>query len=109
MFSAPEPATPHSLTMQLIPSGDSFAIQQDNSHKRTTSFTTWMENWNRFMAIAVAYEPSKALELIAYQSIITSASMQYPLYAWLNYDTKFRITAESDPMECASYIPMLIL
>ena len=26
--------------------------------------------------------------------------MQYPLYAWLNYDMQFRITAASDPTIC---------
>jgi len=34
------------------------------------------------MAITTAHKPSKALELIAYQLIITSANMQYPLYVW---------------------------
>jgi len=56
-----------------------------------------MEAWNIFMAITVAHKPSKALELIAYQAIITLASMQFPLTAWLNYDIQFRITAASDP------------
>ena len=39
---------------------------------------------------------TKASELIAYQAIITSASRQHPLHAWLNYDTQFCITAASD-------------
>ena len=34
---------------------------------------------------------------VAYQRIITSASMQYPLTAWLNYDIQFRTLAASDP------------
>jgi len=44
----------------------------------------------------VDHNPAKASQLIAYQAIITSASRQYPLHAWLNYDTQFRITATSD-------------
>ena len=44
----------------------------------------------------VDHNPAKAPELIAYQAIITSASRQYPLHAWLNYDTQFCITAASD-------------
>ena len=43
----------------------------------------------------VDHNPSKASELIAYHAIITLASRQYPLHAWLNYDTQFCITAAS--------------
>jgi len=97
MFGTPEPAPPQSLTLQLTPSGDSFAIQPTNSSKRITSFIDWLEAWNIFMAITVAHKPSQALQLIAYQSIISSASAHYPLNAWLNYDMHFRIMAASDP------------
>ena len=44
----------------------------------------------------VDHNPAKAPELIAYQAIITSASKQYPLHAWLNYETQFRIKVASD-------------
>ena len=37
-----------------------------------------------FLAIMVDHNPAKASQLIAYQTIITSASRQYPLNAWLN-------------------------
>ena len=85
-----------SFTLELTPSGDSFAIQRTGSHKRVTSFPAWLESWNIYLAIMVDHNPAKAPELIAYQAIITSASRQYPLHAWLNYDTQFRITAASD-------------
>jgi len=94
MFGTPEPAPPQSLTLQprlLI------AIQPTNSNKRITSFIDWLEAWNIFMAIKVVHKPSQALQLIAYQSIISSASAHYPLNAWLNYDMHFRIMAASDP------------
>ena len=44
----------------------------------------------------VDHNPAKAPELIVYQAIITSASRQYALHAWLNYETQFRITVASD-------------
>jgi len=44
----------------------------------------------------VDHNPAKASQLIAYQAIITSPCRQYPLHAWLNYDTQFCITAASD-------------
>ena len=96
MFGAPEPTLQTSFTLELTPSGDSFAIQPTSSHKRITSFPAWLECWNIYLAIRVDHNSSKASELIAYQAIITSASRQYPLHAWLNYDTQFRITAASD-------------
>ena len=85
MFGAPEPQT--SFTLEINPSGDSFAIQPTSSQKRMISFTAWLEVWNTFMAIVVDHNPAKASELIAYQAIVTSSSRQYPLHAWLNYDT----------------------
>ena len=35
--------------------------------------------------------------LLAYQCIITSASIQYPLESWLSYDVQFRTLAAGDP------------
>ena len=96
MFGAPEPISQTSFTLELTPSGDSFAIQPNSNHKRITSFSAWLESWNIYLAIMVYHNPAKAPELIAYQAIITSASRQYPLHAWLNYDTQFHITAASD-------------
>ena len=93
MFGAPEPTSQTSFTLELTPSGDSFAIQPTSSHKRIISFPAWLECWNIYLAIMVDHNPSKAPELIAYQAIITSASRQYPLHAWLNYDTRFCIRA----------------
>ena len=51
--------------------------------------------WN--LAILIDHSPARAPQLVAYQRIITSASAQYPLAAWLNYDTQFRTLAASDP------------
>jgi len=78
MFGTPVPHT--SCTLEVNPSGDSFAIQPTSSHKRITSFPAWLEAWNTFLAIVVDHNPAKASELIAYQVIITSASRQYPLH-----------------------------
>ena len=45
----------------------------------------------------IDHNPTKALELIAYQAIISSTSRLYPLHAWLNDGKQFCITAASDP------------
>ena len=60
---------------------------------KITSFTDWMEAWNNYLSVIVAHTPSRALEMIGYQRIITSASSQVPLSKWLMYDTQFRMLA----------------
>ena len=92
-----EPDHPGSLTLQL-PSGPSiFTIQAAAKGRKITSFSSWMEAWNVYLAIRVDFAPSSAPSLIAYQRIITSASVSYPLQSWLNYDVQFRMLAASNP------------
>ena len=55
-----------------------------------------MEAWNIYLAILIDHSPARAPQLVAYQRNITLASAQYPLAAWLNYDTQFRTLAASD-------------
>ena len=53
--------------------------------------------WNLYLAVLIDQFPAWAPQLVAYQRIITSASTQYPLAAWLNYNTQFVTLAVSDP------------
>ena len=55
-----------------------------------SGLTTWIEAWNRFMGVVVAHKPSKALELIKYQTLITTAFQDYPPEACIQYDRRFR-------------------
>ena len=45
----------------------------------------------------IDHASARASQLVAYQRIITSASNQYPLTAWLNYDMCFHTLALSYP------------
>ena len=92
--------TSKSLTAQLTPVGNDLSVCPQPSAKKINSFTTWMEAWNTYLVILINHFPVRAPELVAYQRIITSASIQYPLVAWLNYDIQFRILATSDPSLC---------
>ena len=56
-----------------------------------------MVAWNVYLAILVDHTPLCAPNLIAYQRIITSASVSYSLQSWLNYDVQFRMLAASNP------------
>ena len=55
-----------------------------------------METWNTYLAILINHSKARAPQLVAYQRIITLASTQYPLAAWLNYNIQFRTLAASD-------------
>ena len=95
MFSGSVAAdTSESLTVQLTPMGNDLSVCPQPPAKKVTSFTSWMEAWNIYLAILIDHSP---VQLVAYQRIITSASAQYPLAAWLNYDIQFRTLAASDP------------
>ena len=98
MFAGSSKPEPHkSLTLQLAPSGDDVAIRQTSNPKKITSFSLWLEAWNVYLSIRIDHAPTRAAELVAYQCIMTSASIQYPPIAWLNYDVQFRMLAASDP------------
>ena len=87
MFSSNvEPDHPGSLKLQM-PSGPSdFTVQPAAKGRKIISFSSWMEAWNVYLAIRVDFAPSCTPNLIAYQRIITSASVSYPLQSWLNCD-----------------------
>ena len=93
-----EPETSKSLTAHLTPTGNDLSVWPQPSSKKISSFVSWMEAWNIYLAIIINHSPARAPQLVAYQRIITSASIHYPLSAWLNYDVQFRTLAALDPL-----------
>ena len=81
-------------------------LSTHNLLEKITSFSLWMEAWNVYLAILIDHSPAQAPQLVVYQRIITSASAQYPLATWLNYDTQFRTSAVSDPTLCWDTWPL---
>ena len=59
---------------------------------KTSSFSTWMEVW--IIYLAVSHASARAPQLVACQS---SASNQYSLKPWLNYDISFHTLVASNP------------
>ena len=66
--------------------------------KSITSFDTWMQAWNIYIAVLLAHNPLCAVELFGYQRLICSANTLLPVHSWLQYDSKFRILAAADPL-----------
>ena len=87
----------NSLTVQLPSNSGDLSVRTAVKPKRITSFSDWMQAWNIYLAVCVDHMPSRAPSLVAYQCIITSASVQYPLESWLTYDVQFWMLAASDP------------
>ena len=85
------------IIFHLNPEKDDFSICPTPPPCKISSFLTWMEAWNIYLAILIDHAPARAPQLVAYQRIITSVSNQYPLVAWLNYDVPFCTLAASDP------------
>ena len=97
MFSgSAEPDTSKSITVQLAHTGNDFSVHPQPSSRKISSFVSWMEAWNIYLAI-IDHSPARAPQLVAYQRIITSTNTQNPLAAWLNNDVQFRTLAASDP------------
>ena len=73
--------------------------QHNATHKPTskTSFSMWMQAWNTYLTVLLLLNPTRALELVGYQSIITFASHTFLLKAWLRYDGQFCTMAASNP------------
>ena len=66
--------------------------------KSITSFDTWMQAWNIYLAVLLAHNPSRAVELFGYQRLICSANTLLPVHSWLQYDSTFRTLAAANPL-----------
>ena len=86
-----------SLTVQLASTGNDLSTPPKPGLRKIASFS-WIEAWNIYLSISIDHAPTRAAELIAYQHIITSASIQYP--AWLSYDVQFHMLTASELMLC---------
>ena len=69
---------------------------QQYTHKHA-SFSTLMQAWNIYLTVIFTYNLTRALALVGYQCIITSAGHSLPLKAWLQYDRQFHTIATSNP------------
>ena len=51
--------------------------------KGITSFDTWVQAWNLYIAVLLAHSSSCAVELLGYQWLICSANTLLPVRSWL--------------------------
>ena len=55
-----------------------------------------MEAWNRYAGVIITTNPTRALEVVKYQTLITMAFQDYPPKACIEYDRRFRQLAAKD-------------
>ena len=83
---------------QFSPKSNEFhATQTPATIKKINSFALWMEAWNVYASTLLSANPKRALKLIGYQRLITSANLQLPLSSWMLFNIRFRILAASNP------------
>ena len=61
-----------------------------------TGLASWLEAWNRFAGVIVATKPARALEMIKYQTLITTAFQDYPAEACIEYDRQWHSQNTAD-------------
>ena len=74
---------------------DKLTIPQKHQEKHTTKhskvvvlgLSSWLEAWNRYTGVVVALNPSRALEMLNYQTLAE---------ACIEYDHRFRQLAAKD-------------
>ena len=52
-----EPETPKSLTVHLTVTGNDLSVRPQPSSKKISSFVSWMEAWNIYLAIIINHSP----------------------------------------------------
>ena len=68
---------------------DKLTIPEKHQEKHTTKpfkkvvsgLSSWLEAWNKYTGVVVALNPSRALEMLNYQTLVTTAFRDYPAEA----------------------------
>ena len=70
--------------------------RRSTTHPTIQDRNTWLEAWNQFLGARLSHDPSLALELVKYQTILTMLFKNYAAAACLEYDRLFRQAAARD-------------
>ena len=61
-----------------------------------TDLDTWLKAWCVYASVLTAATPQLVPDLFRYLNYIVLASCRFKPYAWLQYDTQFRLKMASD-------------
>ena len=74
------------LPQSVPPSSKSKA---KGNKRQVTDLPSWLEAWNRYICVRLAYDHSMALELVKYQTIIAMLFANHSPVRCLEYDSLF--------------------
>ena len=85
---------PQSLEGQVIMVQAADLVQ---SRKIIPDLATWTQCFALYMATLASHQPARLPDLMAYQSLITKASLKFKWPSWVVYDQNFRQEAAGNP------------
>ena len=88
------------LSEHLTMAGHSNKIKKSARTRLITNLETWLEAWSLYATVLATAKPRIAPDLFRYQSFITRASCRFQPYAWLQYDSQFRLKLAANPSLC---------
>ena len=71
--------------------------EKKKEKKGLTTIQEWVCCFNIYMAVILMKQPGRAMDLLAYSSLIVKASMDYEGEAWLGYDRFYCRQAAAEP------------
>ena len=84
--------------LTFVMEGGKMVIKQGGSRgKKIDSFDKWCSAFHTYMAIYLAKQPARAIEMLKYIETIRLAASQFPGVGWRHYDEQFRLQLESNP------------
>ena len=85
------------LCEHLTMAGKSTKSRRATQSRCITNLDTWLEAWSLYATVLVTAEPHLAPDLFKYQGFITRTSRRFQTYAWLQYDSQFRLKLAANP------------
>ena len=99
-FSEFPPAKGKSRALPQLQDGQIVVVQLADlmqARNLIPDLATWTQCFSLFVAAMAPHKPRWVPELMAYQTIITKASMRYKWPSWVIYDQSFRQDLEGNP------------
>ena len=84
------------LAEHLTRAGKSAKTKKATQTRHIASLDMWLEAWTLYATVLTNAKPQLAPELFKYQAFITKTSQRFQPYAWLQYDSQFRLKLAAD-------------
>lgn len=83
--------------LTLVGSARASRTSRSHSTRYITGLDTWLEAWSIYAGVLSSFKPKLGSQLFQYQAFIARSSRRFQPYAWLQYDSQFRLKIASNP------------